>query len=145
MMKITHVREPGIDKEIILRYDVEDAEIKEILQWLQTREKKIPVKSEDQFRLLSPNEILYFESVDNKVFAYTTERVLPVSSTLTDLADEYATLGFIHCSKSMVVNLHSIEALRSDFGGRIIATLRNEEKIIISRHYAKLLRDRLLK
>lgn len=144
-MKITHVQAPGIEKEIILRYDVEDEEIKEILQWLQTREKKIPVKIEDQFRLLSPNEILYFESVDNKVFAYTTERVLPVSSTLSELAAEYASVGFIHCSKSMVVNLHRIEALQSDFGGRIIATLQNQEKIIISRHYAKMLRERLLK
>ena len=61
-MKITPIQEPGIEKEIILRYDVEDAEIKEILQWLQTREKKIPTRSEDQFSLLSPNEILYFES-----------------------------------------------------------------------------------
>lgn len=144
-MKITHVQAPGIEKEIILRYDVEDEEIKEILQWLQTREKKIPVKIEDRFRLLSPNVILYFESVDNKVFAYTTERVLPVSSTLNELAAEYASVGFIHCSKSMVVNLHRIEALQSDFGGRIIATLQNQEKIIISRHYAKMLRERLLK
>ena len=144
-MKITPIQEPGIEKEIILRYDVEDAEIKEIMQWLQTREKRIPIRSEDQFRLLSPNEIFYFESVENQVFAYTAERVLPVSATLADLAAEYATLGFIHCSKSMVVNLHTIEALRSDFGGRIIATLRNEEKIMISRHYAKLLRERLLK
>ena len=144
-MKITHVQAPGIEKEIILRYDVEDEEIKEILQWLQTREKKIPVKIEDRFRLLSPNVILYFESVDNKVFAYTKERVLPVSSTLSELAAEYASVGFIHCSKSMVVNLHRIEALQSDFGGRIIATLQNQEKIIISRHYAKMLRERLLK
>ena len=144
-MKITQVQQPGIVKEIILRYDVEDEDIKEIVLWLQSREKKIPLKSEDEFRLLSPNEILYFESVDQEIFANTLDKVLPVSSTLADLATEFAAWGFIHCSKSMVVNLHGIDALRSEFGGRIVATLTNKEKIVISRHYAKLLRARLLK
>lgn len=43
----------------------------------------------------------------------------------------------------MVVNLHGIRQLKSCAGSRIEATMRNGEKVIISRHYGPLLRERL--
>ena len=42
-----------------------------------------------------------------------------------------------------MVNLHRIRRLVSQGGGRIEATLETGEKLIVSRRYAPLLRERL--
>ena len=51
--------------------------------------------------------------------------------------------GFFRCAKSAVVNIHQIRSLSSCPGGRIEALLSSGEKLIISRRYAPLLRERL--
>lgn len=42
-----------------------------------------------------------------------------------------------------IVNLHRVRALKSQPGGRIEVTLETEERLVVSRHYAPLLRERL--
>ena len=42
-----------------------------------------------------------------------------------------------------MINLHHIRSLKSQPGGRIQATLETGEKLMVSRHYAPLLRERL--
>ena len=59
------------------------------------------------------------------------------------MESRYEPLGFCRVSRSMVVNLHGIRQLKRCAGSRIEATMRNEEKVIISRHYGPLLRERL--
>ena len=39
--------------------------------------------------------------------------------------------------------LHHIRSLKSRTGGRIEASLENGERLVVSRHYAPLLRERL--
>ena len=41
------------------------------------------------------------------------------------------------------INLHRIRSLKSRTGGRIEASLENGERLVVSRHYAPLLRERL--
>ena len=52
-------------------------------------------------------------------------------------------LSLIHICKSAVINLHRIRSLKSRTGGRIEASLENGERLVVSRHYAPLLRERL--
>jgi len=40
----------------------------------------------------------------------------------------------------MILNLRHVKKFKSSMGNRIIATLDNEENVIISRHYSKILR-----
>ena len=46
-------------------------------------------------------------------------------------------------SKSCVVNLNRIKSIRPDFGGKIIATMQNGERIFVSRQYASELKLKL--
>ena len=48
--------------------------------------------------------------------------------------------GFFRCSKAMLLNMNDIEKFQSSMGNRMTATLGNGEEVVISRHYAKMLR-----
>jgi len=116
-MKITLRQEPGAEKEIVVRYDVMDAELRATLDLLNFRARRLAVEDGGTLRLLEPPEILYCESVDDRTFAYTASGVYRVGQTLTAIAESFAPLGFVRCSKSMAVNLHAIETLKSGVNG----------------------------
>ena len=63
--------------------------------------------------------------------------------TLAELEDRWETMGLLRCGKSCIVNLYAIRRLRSCGAGRIGATLSTGERLMISRHYAPALRERL--
>ena len=118
-------------------------EIKRIKQALEHRDKTLLGFLEDKSVVLKPEEILYFEAVDKKVFAYTKDCCYRMNQSLELLEELYEGLGFFRCSKAMIVNLQFISHFQSLMGNRIIATLENGEEVIVSRHYAKILRQRL--
>lgn len=90
-----------------------------------------------------PPEVVYCESVDERTFVYTIGAVFQTALNLAELEDRYSELGLFRAGKSAVVNLHHIRSLKSRPGGRIEATLETGEKLMVSRHYAPLLRERL--
>jgi len=82
--------------------------------------------------------------VDDKVFAYTDEKVLKIDGTLNSFLMEIQDESFFRCSKSMVINVNRVTSLKSLSSNRIDATMEGGEHIIISRRYASEFR-RLLK
>jgi len=101
-------------------------------------------RHEDQNVSLDIYDILYLESVDDKVFAYTRDMVVKLDVTLYGFSNEIADESFFRCSKSMIINVNKVSALKSLSSNRIDATLENGEHIMISRRYASDFR-RLLK
>ena len=82
-------------------------------------------------------------SVDEHTFLYTASAFYQTALTLAELEGRYGALGYLRVSKSAVINLHRIRSLKSRTGGRIEASLENGERLVVSRHYAPLLRERL--
>lgn len=81
--------------------------------------------------------------MDDKVFLYTAAEMYQTALGLGMLESRWEHLGLFRCAKSALVNLNAIRALRSLGGNRIEATLKNGEKIVVSRRYAPLLRERI--
>ncbi len=141
-MKITVLQDAVVEPEITIRCNNPDAvEIQLLVRMLKGGNKKIPAQQTDALTYLEPSEVLYGEFVGRGVFIYTKDAVLPTTVTLGQLEQNYP--GFLRCSKSMVVNLYCIQKLKSEVSGRILATLSNNEQILISRHYASALRGAL--
>lgn len=90
-----------------------------------------------------PDEVYYFESVDGVVYACLEKEVYRIREKLEDVVFQYEDFGIVRCSRTMAVNLYRIEWLESQTAGRILASLQNKEKILISRKYAGLLRRKL--
>ncbi len=85
-----------------------------------------------QFNL---SDVLYFEAVDERVFAYTKSKMYELRIRLYELESAYADKHFIRCSKSFIINLMKLESISPALNGRFAAHMKNGEKIIISRQY----------
>ncbi len=92
---------------------------------------------------LRPNEILYIEAVDRKTFCYTMDNVYELRLKLYEIEEKYGLLDYMRISKACIVNLKRIKSLKPDFGGKILATMDNDEMIYISRQYAPLLKQKI--
>lgn len=145
-MKITMQQTAQGEEEMIIRYRQMSPEIEAILHFVENQsEKLVGTRDGGEMFLLIPSAIYYFESVDGVTYAYQKEGVYRIGQSLNEVLTRFEPCGFFRCSRTMVVNIHKMERLKSEPGGRILATLSNEEKIIISRRYAGALRDILKK
>ncbi len=94
--------------------------------------------------ILPLSDILYFEAVDEKVFAYTEGDVTDVRGRLYEYEERLSDKGFARISKSVLVHLSKIESIAPSPGRKFEAELCNGERVIISRQYAADLKKILL-
>ena len=142
-MKLTIQQIDSGEEEMIVRYREMTEKIESIIRFVEGQEERIAgISMQDgkTMHLLSPGEILYFESVDGGVFAYLQEGVYRVRESLYELLERYEEAGFFRCSRTMLVNIYRMDYLKSEPGGKILTVLSNGEKIMISRRYAGELR-----
>ena len=143
-MKITVEHIPVQENEVVLRCPELDEEMLWVLSLLRSGLQRLLVwDQERQTTLLTPGEVVYCESLEDKTFVYTADAVYQTALSLAELEGRYGVTGFFRCGKSALVNLHRIRSLNSQAGGRIEALLVTGEKFMVSRHYAPLLRERL--
>lgn len=143
-MKITVEHMPVAENEVVLRCPALDEEMLRVLSLLRSSLQKLCVWNEErQITLLSPSEVLYCESVEERTFVYTAQAVLQTALGLAELESRFSDLGLFRVGKSALANLYHIRTLSSQPGGRIEATLETGERLVVSRHYAPLLRERL--
>lgn len=128
------------EKQFVIRCNERDKEVEKIKALVESYSQRLEGKIENETLLLYLMEIYYFEYVDYNVYAYTKDNVCKISSSLEKLEESYVNEDFFRCSKSMIINLNYVSKFKSIIGNKILATLDNEEEIIISRHYAKRLR-----
>ncbi len=89
-------------------------------------------------------DILYFEAVDEKVFAYLPAAVADVKGRLYEYEDRLREKGFLRVSKSVLLHLSKIQNISPTLGRKFIAELEGGECVVISRQYIKTLREILL-
>jgi len=143
-MKITILeKQPDEENEIIVKCDYIDENITKLLNQFKTGRSKLSFYKDSQIILLEPSEILYFESVDDKVFAYTKDAVCESRLKLYMLEEELPKDDFFRASKAVIVNLSKLQSLSPAFGGRFEAVLKNGYKVIISRNYVADLKEKL--
>ena len=142
-MKYTLERIIQGEDEVIVRYQTMTPEIQRICNFLDYGQKRILGNADGRQVILERNQILYIESVDGRTFAYTEEEVLRLEQTLSQLELLLQEINFFRCSKSMIMNIDKVKALKSLSSNRIDATMCNGEHILISRTYASDFRKRL--
>ena len=143
-MKIHWEHRDADEVEVIIRGRKNSGELLRILTLLETERKRLCVWDEDHSTvLLSPGDVVWCEVVDEKVFVYTARAMYQTALGLAELESRWESAGFFRCAKSAVVNLNCIQRLCSRPGSRIEATLDTGERLMVSRRYAPMLRERL--
>ena len=143
-MKITiEAKAPGEEDEIIVRCNQLDDKLMNLIYSIKSGQENITGYLEDKIIKLVPKEVYYFESVDNKTFAYTAKGVYEIHNKLYEIEKEYVNTDFLRISKSVIVNVAKIAYIRPIFNSRFEAKLKNDEKVVISRQYVADLKKKL--
>lgn len=131
------------DIEVVIYCHEYNETVREAERHIQTLGGWLTGTKEGKSCRLFPADIYYFEVVDSRTFAYLKESVWQVQGSLEGLEKWLQKDGvnsFFRVSKSCLINLKRVAHFTSTMGSRIIAAMENGERIMISRHYARLLR-----
>lgn len=143
-MKIT-ITDPGEgeEDEIIVRCRHMDQQLLKLIYAMKAGNEKITALQNRNYFQVAPEEIYYFEAVDNKVFLYLEKEVYETKRKLYELEDQFQGTDFFRASKSCIVNLAKVKQLSPAFNGRFEALMQNGERVIISRQYVPVLKQKL--
>lgn len=143
-MKVTILEKKADEEdELIVKCDYIDESLTKLINQFKTGKGKMNFYKDGKIIFVEPEEVLYFESVDDKVFAYTKESVYETKSKLYQLEEELPASIFFRANKAVIVNLDKIDSLTPVFGGRFEAVLENGYKVMISRNYLNTLKELL--
>ena len=124
------------EESINIRYRDPNPTVGRIISLLRGEKNRIWGRTEEGSVCFSADEILFLESVDDRLYAYTSDKVVRIDGTLSSFMNENGDETFFRCSKSVVINVNRVMSLKSLSSNRIDATMEGGEHIIISRRYA---------
>lgn len=132
-----------LETEVLIRCAEIDEYIKSLAKNLQRYDRHIVAVESNQKFIVPIREILYIESIDSKTFLYTQQKVLEADYRLYELEEKFSNSGFSRVAKNCLVNLYHIISFHPYVGGRLLAKLDNNEELVISRKYAKAIKEKL--
>lgn len=123
------------DIEILIKYSTMSKDVERLSTILDAFETRIKCSLDGGEKLVNASDIYYFESVDKKTFVYCEKSVYGTDLRLYQLVEDLAHLGFVQISKSCVLNINMLDSIAPLLNRRMEATLKNGERIYISRKY----------
>jgi DNA-binding LytR/AlgR family response regulator len=131
--------------EIIIKCPKIDDRIKRLIEKIKEEEIVLSGRKDGSMFSLVVDDLYYIESVDNKSFLYDQKEVYESELKLYEFEQLVEGTSFIRISKTLIVNTSYIESVLALLNGRFEATLKNDEKVIINRHYVKAFKANFLK
>ena len=129
--------------QVLIKCKQADEQVNRLKAHIELFENKIQAKQENGYCFVNALDAFYFESVDDRVFLYTEDNVMEVKQRLYALEELLPKQDFIRISKSQIVNINKIKALKPELNRTILATMCNGEQLYISRKYVKEFRSLL--
>lgn len=87
---------------------------------------------------MSVLNILYFETVDRRIFAYTKDNEYQVHfHSLNDIERQIKSKDFIRIQHALLINKQSIKYIKNSKNKKRLLVLTNNETVIVNRAYAK--------
>ncbi len=135
-MKIDISKITAGEESVTIRYIDPNPTIDRIIGILEREDLKIWGRTDTETVCIALSDLLYLESVDDRVFAYTGDKTVRIEGSLYSFMNNVSDDSFFRCSKSMVINVNKVISLKSLSSNRIDATMEGGEHIIISRRFA---------
>ncbi len=143
-MKITIVEDPNIHKtEITIVCAEMTDELNELVANLTVTELTFTGKKGKETFFIPVKDIYYFESVDGAVFMYTDNEIYESTTKLYKIEESLKHTRFSRISKTVIANLDKMMSIKRAEGSRLVATLVNQEKLIVSRQYVSRIKKTL--
>lgn len=130
------------ETEIKITCGLMDDLLKRLIEEIRLYSFSIAAKKYGTTISIPLEEIYYFDSADNQTFLYMDNQVYPCNKKLYELEVQLADTTFMSISKNCILNTSVVGSVRTQFSGRLEATLKNDEKLLVSKHYLKDFRDK---
>lgn len=134
------------ENEVIIKCSQIDNTIQKIqkaILEITTDTQKMSFIKEDKEYYLSLDEILFFETNDNFIYAHTANDTYRVKYRLYEL-EEVLPHNFLRISKSTILNLKQVYSINKSLTSlNIVQFYRSHKQVYVSRYYFKQLKDRL--
>ena len=118
-------------------------EVREIVAFVKSRQGHLTGTADERQYEISISDIFYIESVDNKAFIYTKSKVYETRQKLYELEEMLRKKHFLRVSKSTLLNLMKVSAIKPALNSRFTAVLFSGEQIVITRKYVPALKKAL--
>ena len=143
-MKFSIEYDPAIkETEINIRCNALDKDIKEIISYISLLDNTISGIKEEETFFIPLSDILYFETVDRKVFFYTEKDTFETAAKMYNIEEKLVNTPFARISKSLIANLKKIKSIKAERNSRMCVTLINGERLIVSRQYLNIIKEKL--
>lgn len=129
-------------EQALIRAAEKTADILNAIDLLENGSGGVTVTKDRNTYFCKLTQIYYIESVDKHTYVYTKGECYESRDRLYELEEKLG-MYYVRISKSMIVNLRKIRNVSAEPGGRMIAVLLNEERVVISRSYVKEIKRRL--
>ncbi len=134
LTKITKIERGEPERVEIFCHSLSD-DVREIVAFVKSRQGRLTGSIDDTQYEVPLTDIYYIESVDNKVFLYTRDKVYETKQKIYEFESILSAKHFLRVSKSMLLNLMKVESIKPALNGRFSAILRSGEQVIITRKY----------
>ena len=148
MMKLTLEPSPRPELEVVIRGDLNDPQVSQIIAALNSVKaiSRLFLYQEDRTYLCPVADILYFESANNHLIAHTKQGEMEARYKLYELSEMLRGSGFVQIIRGVLVNVSEVLSVEPEFSGNYTATLKTGNRpLIISRKYFKSFRDYVVK
>ncbi len=143
-LKLTIREDPNINEtEVTVACPKMTAEIEEIVANIGLIGQTIAGKREGATFFIPATDIFYFESVDGNTFFYTEGETYEATARLYKIEESLQNLKFARVSKTIIANLRKMRCITPAQNSRLVATLINDEKIVVSRQYVSEIKKKL--
>lgn len=115
-------------------------EVREIVAFVKSRQGQLACTADDRRYEVAVSDIFYIEAVDNRTFIYTVDKVYECRQKLYELEELLSEKHFLRVSKSTLLNLMKVNAIKPALNSRFIAVLYSGEQVVITRKYAPALK-----
>ena len=134
------------EDEVLIRCGQVDDTIKKIQQYIleqSTLNSKIIFYKQNQEYYFPLNEVLFFETEGEHIYAHTANDAYRIKYRLYEL-EEVLPRNFVRAAKSTIVNVLQVYSIaRSLTASSLIQFVNSYKKVYVSRYYYKELRQRL--
>ena len=118
-------------------------EVREIIAFVKSRQGQLTGTADERQYEIAVSDVFYIESVDNRNFIYTKDKVYETRQKLYELEDMLIEKHFLRVSKSTLLNLMKVSSIKPALNSRFVAVLFSGEQIVISRKYVPALKKTL--
>ena len=146
VMKITEREIDDPEKEgVILEYVNFTKEFAEIKEYVENKGESIMgYSTQKECMQVRIEDVLYFEAVDGRVFAYTADDFYEIKCRLYQVEEKMTRKCMQRASKTTIVNSDHIISVRTALNGRLYVKMENDEEILVTRKYAKEISEYLM-